>query len=100
MSDAAGHDAGDALKVLRRGDAWRRGFTASPASARARVKMESAERAPAELTPLKGEEEKFPDEITGEVRIVHTERYSSVALVTESRQELISGDRVVSAAGY
>ncbi len=95
-----GLETGNRLKILRRGDAWRRGFTASPSSARARVKLDTAERAPAELTPLKGEEEQFPDEIVGEVRIVHTEKYSSVALVTEATQELIPGDRVVSATGY
>jgi hypothetical protein len=91
---------GNRLKALRRGDAWRRGFTASSASARTRVKLDSAQRAPAEQTPLKGDEEEFPDEIVGEVRVIHTERYSSVALVTEAKQELIPGDRVVSAAGY
>ncbi len=91
---------GNRLKALRRGDAWRRGFTASPASARTRVKLDSGQRAPAELTPLKGDEEEFPDEIVGEVRVIHTERYSSVALVTEAKQELIPGDRVVSATGY
>lgn len=92
---------GNRMRALRRGDAWRHGFSSAAAtSARARVRLDTVERAPAEQTPLKGDEEKFPDEVIGEVRIIQTERYSSVALVTEAAEELIPGDRLVSAAGY
>jgi hypothetical protein len=95
-----GLEPGNRLKVLRRGDQWRRGLDTAPKTARARMRLDSPELVPSEITPLKGEEEQFPDEIIGEVRIVRTEPYSSVAFVVESKREILAGDRVVSAVGY
>lgn len=95
-----GLEPGNRLKVLRRGDAWRQGLKTAPKMARARIRLDSPELVPSETTPIKGDDKQFPDEIIGEVRVLRTEKYSSVALVTESSQELRPGDRLVSAAGY
>ncbi len=95
-----GLEAGNRLKVLRRGDVWRRNLKTASKMARARIRMESPKRVPVEDTPLKGDDTKFPEEVIGELQILRTERYSSVALVSQSSQELIAGDRAVSVAGY
>lgn len=95
-----GLEPGNRLKILRRGDQWRRGLKTAPKTARARIRLDSPELVPSEVTPIKGDDEKFPDEIIGEVRILRTEPHSSVALVVESSREFMAGDRAVSAAGY
>lgn len=95
-----GLEPGNRLKVLRRGDQWRRGLETAPKTARARMRLDSPETVPSELTPIKGDDDQFPDEIVGEVRILRTEPYSSVGLVVESSREIQVGDRVVSATGY
>lgn len=91
---------GNRLKVVQRGDAWRQGLKTAPTMARARIRLDSPELVPSEITPIKGDDKQFPDEIIGEVRVLRTEKYSSVALVTESSRELRTGDRLVAAAGY
>ena len=95
-----GLEPGNRMKVVRRGDQWRRGLQNAPRTARARIRLDSPELVPSEITPIKGDDADFPDEVIGEVRILRTEKYSSVALVVESNRELLAGDRVVSAAGY
>lgn len=95
-----GLEPGNRMKVLRRGDQWRRGLENAPRMARARIRLDSPELVPSEITPIKGDDADFPDEVIGEVRILRTEKYSSVALVVESNRELMAGDRVVSVAGY
>ena len=95
-----GLEPGNRMKVVRRGDQWRRGLKNAPRTARARIRLDSPELVPSEITPIKGDDADFPDEVIGEVRILRTEKYSSVALVMESNRELLAGDRVVSVAGY
>ena len=73
---------GNRLLVVRRGDAWRQSLKTTTDMARPRALMHSPEDAQVELTPLRGEQKNFPDEIIGELRVLRTERFSGIALVT------------------
>jgi len=91
---------GNRLRVLRRGDTWRRELKTASTHARLRVPLDSADTAPAEITPLRGNDDKFPDETVGEVTVLRTEQYSSVCLVTESSRPLEVGERLVATSGF
>ncbi len=88
---------GNRMFVQRRGDAWRQSLTAKMNGDRLRT--DAPEAVLVERTPLRGENEKFPQEIVGELRILTTERYSSLALVVQSIREVVPGDLVVARAG-
>ena len=91
---------GNRLRVLRRGDTWRRNLKTASRMARDRVRMDSRKNVDIETTPLKGDDEKFPYEVVGELLLLKTEKYSSIALVTQSRRELVAGDRALATLGY
>jgi hypothetical protein len=95
-----GLQPGNRLKVLRRGDTWRRHLKTASRMARDRVRMDTRQRVDVETTPLRGDDEKFPHEVVGELRVLRTEKYSSIALVTQSRRELVAGDRALAQKGY
>ena len=95
-----GLEAGNRLRVLRRGDTWRRNLKTASRMARDRLKLDTRERVDIETTPLKGDDDKFPFEVVGELLVLKTERYSSIALVTQSRRELVAGDRALAPLGY
>ena len=89
---------GNRLVVLRRGDTWRASLNGKMSGDRLRTDVTEGVRV--ESTPLPGEPETFPDEVVAELRILSTERYSSLALVTQSTRELVAGDAAVARAGY
>jgi hypothetical protein len=89
---------GNRLVVLRRGDTWRSSLDGKMSGDRLRTDVSESVRV--ERTPLPGEPEKFPDEVVAELRILSTERYSSLALVTQASRELVAGDAAVAHAGY
>jgi len=91
---------GNRLRVVERGDTWRRHLKAGSKHQKLRVDVDSDEAAPVEKTPLHGNDDKFPDEVAGELIVLRTEDYSSICLVSESSHELESGQRVVSTVGY
>lgn len=93
-----GLEPGNRLVVTRRGDAWRE--TVSQKAAKDRVRMDSTKNAEVETTPLPGENDKFPEEQVAELRVLSTEKWSSVALVTQSRRELQAGDVAVARSGF
>ena len=92
--------AGNRLRVLRRGDTWSRNLTTENRFARIRVEMGSPDIPDPEVTPLETDDEKYPDEIVGELIVLRTEEYSSICLVTGSTQGLQPGDRAVAVTGY
>jgi hypothetical protein len=61
--------------------------------------MDSPEIVDIETTPLSGKEKDFPEEVVAELRVLTTEAKSSVALVIQSRRELVPGDRAVAPRG-
>jgi hypothetical protein len=93
-----GLEPGNRLTVTRRGDAWR--DTVTSKAAKDRVRIDSPRPAEVESTPLAGENDKFPEEHVAELRILSTEKWSSVALVTQSRREVSAGDVAVARSGF
>lgn len=92
--------SGNRLRAVRRGDTWRRKLKTADYHARMRLELGSPEMPPPEVTPLRGDDEKFPDEVVGELTVLRAEEYSSICLVTESTRGLLSGERVVAVKGY
>ena len=90
---------GNRLFVIRRGDTWRSSLVTASKMTRRRMLINSPESGDYEDTPLDGNPDKFPDDTIAELRILRTEKYSSIALVTESKRELVSGDLAVSRPG-
>jgi len=90
---------GSRLFVLRKGDSWRASLTTTSKMQRRRMLINSPEEAGAEDTPIHGDEQKFPEDTIAELRVLRTEKYSSIALVTESKREVVSGDLAVSRPG-
>jgi hypothetical protein len=95
-----GLEPGNRLRVLRRGDSWRRQLKTASRMARDRVRMDTKRRIDIETTPLRGDDDKFPQEVVGELRVLRTEKESSIALVTASQRELVAGDRALAPRGY
>lgn len=91
---------GNRLRVLRRGDTWARNLTTGSRFARVRAEMGAPEIPPAEITPIHGDDEKFPDEVVGELTVLRTEEYTAICLVTQSAKGLEPGDRAVAISGY
>lgn len=94
-------EAGNRLLVIRRGDTWRKSLeTASRTSYRKRLRNDNPEPAESEPVELRREENEFPEEVVGEIRVIRVHKWSSLALVTSSQRELIAGDRAVAREGY
>jgi LysM domain len=90
---------GSRLFVVRKGDSWRASLTTGSPMTRARALINSPVPAAAEDTPTDGDEKKFPPEAVAELRVLRTEKYSSIAMVTQSQREVVSGDLAVSRPG-
>lgn len=90
---------GNRLFVVRRGDSWRNTLETTTAMARTRARLE-ADDASVELTPIHGDQEDFPEETIGEIRIISLRATTALALVTESAIEIAPGDRVVARKGH
>jgi hypothetical protein len=91
---------GNRLVLVRRGDNWRRTLETTTTMARTQVRTDVPEHVRTEVTPLHGKSEDFPEEITGELRVLRADEYSSVTLVTASKYEIEPGDRAVAREGY
>jgi hypothetical protein len=94
-----GLQPGSRLFVVRKGDSWRASLTTGSPMTRARALINSPVPAAAEDTPTDGDERKFPVESVAELRVLRTEKYSAIAIVTQSQREVVSGDLAVSRPG-
>jgi hypothetical protein len=94
-----GLEPGTRLFVLRQGDSWRNTLNVGNTMLKSRMKIESAKPSDTESTPLDGDTKQFPSEVVAELRVLRTEKYSSLAIVIESRRELEPGDVAVSLQG-
>jgi LysM domain len=94
-----GLEPGNRLFVLRRGDSWRRSLNVGNDMLKYRLKIESTKPSETERTPTDGEDKQFPSEVVAELRILRTEKYSSIAIVLEARRELEPGDVATSLPG-
>jgi hypothetical protein len=93
-----GLKAGNRLLIVRRGDTWRTTLDSKPT--RDRVRIDSPDNVEIERTPLPGDQDKFPEEAVAELRVLRAEKFSSLALVTSSRREVVPGDLAVTKAGF
>lgn len=91
---------GNRLFVVRHGDAWRRTLETASVMARSRILMDEPARIDLEVTELVGDEESFPEEVIAELRVIRSHKYSSLALVTESHEEIEPGDQAVTRKGF
>jgi hypothetical protein len=92
--------SGNRLRAVRRGDTWRRNLTTANHHARTRVEMGAPDVPKPEATPIHGDDEKFPDEVVGEVTVLRTEEYSAICMVTGATRGLQVGERLVAVKGY
>jgi LysM domain-containing protein len=92
--------AGNRLFVVRRGDAWRQTLLTTTHMASDQVRLDVPEHIAVLPTPIEGDEEDFPEEVIGEVRIVRAHPYASLAIVSQSAQEIEPGDRIVAKKGF
>ena len=94
-----GLEPGTRLFVLRQGDTWRNSLKVASGMLKDRVKIESSKRVEVETTPTHGEDKQFPSEVIAELRVLRTEKFSSLAIVIESSRELEPGDIAISLVG-
>jgi LysM domain len=94
-----GLQPGTNLFVIRRGDTWRDGLTSHSPFDKTRMLINSSEWAGSAETPTDGDEKTFPEDTVAELRVLRSEKYSSIAIVTQSKRELVSGDLAVTRPG-
>jgi hypothetical protein len=97
---AKGLEPGNRLFVVGRGDSWRRTLVSTTIMAKSRIRMEIPDRIEIEETPLHGDEEDFPEEVVAELRVIRAHRFASLAIITESREEIEPGDQAVARKGF
>jgi hypothetical protein len=95
-----GIQPGNRLFVVRRGDAWRQTLLTTTTMASTRILMDVPESMEFEATPLAGDDEMFPEEVVAELRVIRAHKYSSLALITESSEEVEPGDQAVARKGF
>jgi hypothetical protein len=95
-----GLQPGNRLFVVRRGDAWRQTLLTTTSMASTRILLDVPESFRYEATPIEGDEETFPEEIIAELRVIRAHKYSSLALIVESSEEVEPGDQAVARKGF
>jgi len=93
---------GNRLFVISRGDAYRRTLVGASEFASAEVHYDSERPATIEKGAAlgKGDDSKFPEEVTGELRVLSVRDHSAACLVTGSTREIEPGHAVVARRGY
>jgi hypothetical protein len=91
---------GNRLYAVRHGDAWRESLSTTTDMASSRMLMDVPEAAAFASTPMEGEAEDFPEEVVAELRVIRSHKFSSLALITESSEEVEPGDEVVLRKGF
>jgi hypothetical protein len=95
-----GLQPGNRLFVVRRGDAWRQTLLTTTTMASTSIRMDVPEPLQFVATPLEGDDEMFPEEVVAELRVIRAHKYSSLALVTASDEEVEPGDQAVARKGF
>jgi hypothetical protein len=96
----AGLKVGNRLFIIRKGDAWRQSLVTP--SAGYRVSPDDEKPMPAmEQTPGSHKDEQhYPEEVVGELRVVALKKDTATCVVTQSRSEIETGDVAVARKGY
>ncbi len=98
--DSAGLKPGNRLFVVRKGDAWRRSLVTPGAGFRVSADDERP-MPPMENTPgARRDDDKYPDEVVAELRVLSVKKESAVCIVTQSRLEIELNDLAVARKGY
>jgi len=98
--EEAGLKLGNRLFIIRRGDAWRRTLVTPDAGYRVSPEDERP-MPPMEQTPgSRRDEERYPDEVLGELRVVSLRKDSATCVVTQSKGEIETYDLAVARKGY
>jgi hypothetical protein len=96
----AGLKPGNRLFIMRRGDAWRRTLVTPSAGYRVSPDDEKP-MPPMEQTPgSRKDEQNYPDEVVGELRVVSVRKDSAACMVTEAKVEIDPYDLAIARKGY
>jgi hypothetical protein len=96
----AGLKVGNRMFIIRRGDAWRRSLVAPIAGYRVSPDDEKP-MPPMEETPgSHKDEQNYPEEVVGELRVVSLKKDTATCVVTQARSEIEAGDVAVARKGY
>jgi hypothetical protein len=93
---------GNRLFVVSRGDAYRKTLVQASQFASAEVHYDSEKPATIEKGAAigKGDDAKFPEEVTGELRVLSVRDHSAACLVISSLREIEPGHNVVARRGF
>ena len=93
---------GNRLFIVTRGDAYRKTLVGASEFASAEVHYDSERPATIEKGGAlgKGDQSKFPEEVTGEIRVLSVRDHSAACLVTDATREIEPGQSVVARRGY
>ncbi len=91
---------GNRLFAIRRGDQWRETKLVSRRIGKRRMVVDVPEWTRHEPIPFEGQESDFPEEVVGELRVIRTQRYTSLCVVIESPYEMEIGEKLVARKGY
>lgn len=93
---------GNRLFVVTRGDGYRRTLVGASEFASAEVHYDSERPATIEKGGAlgKGNDTKFPEEVTGEIRVLSVRDHSAACLVVDSTREIEPGQVVVARKGF
>jgi hypothetical protein len=93
---------GNRLFVVTRGDGYRRTLVGASEFASAEVHYDSERPATIEKGGAlgKGDDAKYPEEVTGEIRVLSVRDHSAACLVTNSTREIEPGQPVVARRGF
>ncbi len=92
--------AGNRLFAIRRGDQWRKTKVITKRIGKRRMVVDVPEWVRHEPVPFEGSEEDFPEEVVGELRVIRTQKYSSLCVVIRSKYEMEIGEKLVVRKGY
>jgi hypothetical protein len=98
--ESAGLKRGNRLFIVRRGDAWRRSLVTRGAGYRVSTDDERPMPPMEKMPGSKRQEDTYPDEVVGELRVLSVKKDGAVCLVSQSRLEIESTDIAVARKGY
>lgn len=98
QGEDAGVKPGNRFQIIRKGDGWHQTQTTETSSMR--IALEDDSPAAIETIPKPRDPSRLPEEVYAEIRIINVRKHTSMALVTQSRQELEAGDKAFARKGF
>ncbi|MBX3190790.1 MAG: LysM peptidoglycan-binding domain-containing protein [Labilithrix sp.] len=98
QGDEAGLKPGNRLFVIKKGDAYHHSLTTT--SSAKRIALEDDSPAATENIPKPRNEQRLPEDVQAELRIINVRKQTAMAIVTNSRREIESGDKAFARRGY